>query len=95
MAYGTYTPYRELQEAVAAVLEQGLNDETVAALRKAQDAAAAAAQEARDFANEIDEAREIITDDLEIDDEPFVSVADEGVWVSAWVWVPFECADEG
>ena len=25
--------------------------------------------------------------DVEIDDEPVLSVADEGVWVSAWVWV--------
>ena len=32
-------------------------------------------------------------DDLEIDDEPSVSIADEGTWVMAWVWVPD--ADEG
>lgn len=28
------------------------------------------------------------TDDLEIDDEASVSRADDGYWVSAWVWVP-------
>lgn len=33
-------------------------------------------------------------DDLEIDDEAFVSEADEGTWVSAWVWVPREDAGE-
>ncbi|TBR75368.1 MAG: hypothetical protein EPN64_13070 [Burkholderiaceae bacterium] len=29
-------------------------------------------------------------DDLEIDDEPMISEGDDGVWVSAWVWVPIE-----
>lgn len=27
-------------------------------------------------------------DDIEIDDEPAVSVADDGIWINAWVWVP-------
>jgi hypothetical protein len=27
------------------------------------------------------------TDSLEIDDEPQVSIADGGAWVTAWVWV--------
>jgi hypothetical protein len=27
------------------------------------------------------------TDDTEIDDEPELSPADDGCWVSAWVWV--------
>lgn len=27
------------------------------------------------------------SDDLEIDDQPILSVAEEGVWVNAWVWV--------
>jgi hypothetical protein len=31
-----------------------------------------------------------VSDDVEIDDDPFLSIADEGVWVSAWVWVPIE-----
>lgn len=26
-------------------------------------------------------------DDIEIDDEPLLSAADDGTWVSAWVWV--------
>ncbi len=28
--------------------------------------------------------------DIEVDDEPMLSIADEGVWVSAWVWVPIK-----
>ncbi len=27
------------------------------------------------------------TDDIEIDDEPATSEADNGVWVAAWVWI--------
>jgi hypothetical protein len=30
------------------------------------------------------------TADLEIDDEPQVSIAEHGAWVSAWVWVTQE-----
>lgn len=37
---------------------------------------------------EIEEARDnYATDECEIDDCPAVSEADNGVWVSAWVWV--------
>lgn len=28
--------------------------------------------------------------DIEVDDEPTLNIADDGVWVSAWVWVPIE-----
>jgi hypothetical protein len=27
------------------------------------------------------------TDDIEIDDEPAISRADDGTWVAAWVWI--------
>lgn len=30
------------------------------------------------------------TSDLEIDDEPQVSITDDGAWVAAWVWVQNE-----
>ncbi len=30
---------------------------------------------------------EYANDDLEIDDNPLVSVTNRGVWVNAWVWV--------
>lgn len=36
----------------------------------------------------IEQARDIHTnDEVEIDDKPILSVADEGVWVNSWVWV--------
>ena len=28
-----------------------------------------------------------VTDDLEIDDEPILTVSEDGVWVGSWVWV--------
>ena len=39
-------------------------------------------------------------DDIEIDDEPATSVADDdtltrGVWVAAWVWAPIDDEQEG
>lgn len=34
------------------------------------------------------------TEDLEIDDYPILSVADEGIWVNAWVWMPNPVAAE-
>jgi hypothetical protein len=33
-------------------------------------------------------------DELEIDDEPILSVADDGVWVNAWVWINTEEDEE-
>ena len=33
------------------------------------------------------------TDDVEIDDEPATSPADNGTWVSAWVWIAQDDAD--
>jgi hypothetical protein len=27
------------------------------------------------------------TSDIEIDDEPQVSIAEDGAWIAAWVWV--------
>jgi hypothetical protein len=42
----------------------------------------------------ISEARETYCDDeTEIDDEPLVSLGDDGGWVSAWVWVRNKDAD--
>lgn len=35
----------------------------------------------------IDAARLETDDDLEIDDTPELSQADEGCWVAAWIWV--------
>lgn len=39
-------------------------------------------------ASAVEAARRMYTtDDLEIDDVPGVSPGEDGVWVSAWVWV--------
>lgn len=50
-----------------------------------------AKEELSSYAAEIEQARDEYAlpsdDDLEIDDEPALSIADNGVWVSAWVWV--------
>ena len=34
-------------------------------------------------------------DDIEIDDDARIAVANEGVWVAAWVWVPHGSTEEG
>lgn len=47
----------------------------------------------RQFAtsDEVTMARRIYeTNNIEIDEYPQVSVADNGVWVQAWVWLPKE-----
>ena len=42
----------------------------------------------RASADEIEAARdEWASDDIEIDDVPLVSPAEDGVWVNAWLWV--------
>lgn len=48
------------------------------------------AQDITEHAACIGAARDSIisTDDIEIDDRPILSIADEGVWVNAWLWVP-------
>lgn len=54
-----------------------------------------------EYAEQIEEARGVTNDELEIDDNPMVSPGgDPGVWVSAWVWVEMpepeeEDEDEG
>lgn len=49
----------------------------------------AARTELTDYAGAIAAARdEYASDDVEIDDNPSISRADDGTWVSAWVWVP-------
>lgn len=40
----------------------------------------------------VEAARKRTNDNLEIDDCPLISEADNGVWVSAWIWVSNEDA---
>lgn len=45
-------------------------------------------RDARAYESLIETASDIhASDDVEIDHNPIVSVADDGVWVNAWVWV--------
>lgn len=53
-----------------------------------QQALATLLVEREQHADAIAEARKAYANDvLEIDDNPLLSIADSGVWVSAWVWV--------
>lgn len=36
-------------------------------------------------------AQELADEDLEFDEQPFVSVNEDGAFVSAWVWIPAPC----
>lgn len=80
------------EQAITAYFENGDHLEAMAKLRdhvavlgRDRDAYAADVQRARD---------EYATDDVEIDDEPDISEAENGVWVAAWVWVRALDADE-
>jgi hypothetical protein len=48
------------------------------------------------YAPQIEEARDeyATTDDVEIDDEPSISNADNGVWVMAWLWISIESEED-
>jgi hypothetical protein len=93
----TYSAANNLYKAASAVLrsiETGLAeapDAEVKALKSAVEGCREAIDERETFAAEIEAAREEYTQDtscsVEIDDDPVLSVADDGVWVSAWVWV--------
>ena len=91
----TYGPAERLFQAAAAIercLDRGLAeapDKETAELKAALEECRNAIGERTAYAQEIEKAREeFANDELEIDDDPVTSVSDEGVWVSAWVWVP-------
>lgn len=75
-----------------------LRDEEVEALRQIDNEVAQAIARRHDeavaalatYSNEIETARgyDIVDDDLEIDEQPMIATAEDGVWVSAWIWVP-------
>lgn len=53
------------------------------------------AAEREAYADVVDRAHDVYgSDDVNVDAEPILSVSDEGVWVSAWVWVPDEDGKE-
>jgi hypothetical protein len=73
----------DLGAGLRALLDAGLTQGEVLAIlgERTADSDAEAIQSARD--NWAD-------DDLEIDDTPCTSRADDGCWVAAWVWVADE-----
>lgn len=89
----TYGPANALYEAafnlIAAVPGREGRPEHAELLAALKDCGKAI-KEREAYAPEIKAAREQTNDDLEIDDDPVLSIADDGVWVSAWIWVPGE-----
>lgn len=93
---GNFTPFTNLLKAAKAALAEmdklpEGHPESYGALAKAiADAEGAIQYDETDRAI-IEQARTQYerpsNDDLEIDDKPFLSHAEDGCWVSAWVWV--------
>jgi hypothetical protein len=90
-------------EKLARDLVNALNDEPVVLservsqiLLKLDEDLTAISKDRQDFAAQIEEARgyDIVDDELEIDDDPLISNGSpDGVWVSAWIWVPLSSED--
>jgi hypothetical protein len=99
----SYLPAQGLYEAAKVIaltpeIRKHLTDNDPKALEQLEKAIAAAdlaIHERAVYHDEIEEARLGCDDELEIDDEPVLSVADgEGVWVSAWIWISTPEPDE-
>ena len=86
MGQFSYVPFQDLITASRAVVagKPAAMQELQTALGRVD----SALEDQANCAEDICRARELATDELEIDDEPMVSVGDRGVWVNAWVWVP-------
>ena len=86
MGQFSYIPFQDLITASRAVVagKPAAMQELQSALGRVD----SALEDQANCAEDIKRARELATDELEIDDEPMVSVGDRGVWVNAWVWVP-------
>ncbi|TSP14058.1 hypothetical protein [Cupriavidus campinensis] len=80
---------KSLVEAAREVLanwETGDLAGAVHALEGALETVTQAEQTLRDIAAK--HAYDSMRDDLEVDDTAFISEADDGIWVSAWLWIP-------
>lgn len=96
--FASYVPAQLLYEAALQVQEQfdRLQLQRFGGSREMLDQAVKVARDAiadREGAHEVIEAARCqASDELEIDDVPFVSGSgddgDPGVWVAAWLWVP-------
>ena len=82
----SYVPFQDLIDASRAAVagKPTAMQDLQAALSRVD----SAFEDQANCSGDIQRARELATDELEIDDEPMVSVGDRGVWVNAWVWVP-------
>ena len=88
----SYVPFQELITAARAIVAQAPDG-----MRKLEGALSRVDSALKDQANcaeDIKRARALASDELEIDDNPMVSVGDQGVWVSAWVWAPLPTEEE-
>lgn len=90
----SYHPYQTLYEAAQDVLSNWELGDLAAAVRHLDAAckqSEAVIQERINHEGTIQCARSNYADpsddDIEIDDDPLLSVAEDGVWVQAWVWV--------
>lgn len=88
----TYGPAQRLYEAARAMAVECPNQTPVGdALRKALADCGEAIDVRETYAGEIESARNTYCmgsdDNIEIDDDPVLSVGEEGLFVSAWVWV--------
>lgn len=85
-------PFQELITAARAIVAQAPDG-----MRKLEGALSrvdSALEDQANCAEDIKRARALASDELEIDDNPMVSVGDQGVWVSAWVWAPLPTEEE-
>lgn len=92
MGQFSYVPFQDLITASRAVVagKPAAMQELQAALGRVD----SALEDQANCAEDIKRARQLVSDDLEIDDDPMVSVGDRGVWVSAWVWAPLPTEEE-
>lgn len=94
MTFMTYGPAERLYQALLLVSQVTPHKPLPLKTRKAVAAALQDVEQAvalrSSYADEIEEARAQCDDDLEIDDDPVLSEGEDGVWVSAWVFVAIE-----
>lgn len=82
-------PIKQLIEAAIAMRGSPDKDSSHVKLYKALEEIERMGREQEQHADAIQRARDqYASDDVDFDDNPMVSVGEDGVWVSAWVWVP-------
>jgi hypothetical protein len=100
--YTTYAPFQNLIDAargfVATAPKTEAEQANLEPLNAALGLITQLEAEKLQYSEEILYARECYAepseDDLEIDEEPLLSVGEGGIWVSAWVWVADADSDE-